>query len=586
MPDAGRAMTTDWNAGTMAELTQWAGSTARLDDFRPLLPAEEAVVAGLSNGNFDRLGDGSRPRTPDPDRLIRAALLRFLILGGEEGCRPHEKGLRVSGAWITGVLDLEACRVFRDIGLNDCHFEAVPVLRAAIINRLFLDGSLLPGLQAERLETRGGIYLRAARIDGEVHLAQSRLGGNLECDGADIRTTSGYAIHAPSIELRNMLARGATLRGGIDLSGASLSADFDCAGAAIEANGSFAVDLDEVETKGNVVLRSARITGEVRLYAAVIGADLDCSGTTIANPDGGALDIGRTTIRGAFFLRRAATITGTLVMTGAAIGTIHDEAECWPRHGDLLLNRCRYGAFIDAPVDAESRLDWLSRQTPERWGEDFWPQPYEHLASVFREMGHGEDARSVLIVKERLQRRARRRRARNPLWRAVLGSVDAVLAVTLAYGRQPLLAFVWLVLFWGIGVGIFAHAENTGAIKPNVAVVLRSPEWTLCGLDASKQLQLFFATEPSRGLALPGQTQLDCYRARWEASSYPEFNPWMYSLDTLLPVIEIGQKAFWRPNPAKPGGHLAIAYFYFQSLVGWALSLLAVAGFSGLVKSS
>lgn len=579
-------MTADWNVGTMAELAQWAGSTARLDDFRPLLPAEEAVVAGLSNGNFDRLGDGSRPEAPDQARVIRAELLRFLILGGEEGCRPHEKGVRVSGAWITGVLDLEACRVFRDIGLNDCHFEAVPVLRAAIINRLFLDGSSLPGLQAERLEARGGVYLRAARVEGQVHLAQSRLGSNLECDGATIRTASGYALNAPSIELRNMLGRGATFRGGINLAGAGIFADLDCAGADVEGNGGFAIDLDEVETKGNVVLRSATITGGVRLYSAVIGADLDCSGTTITNPEGSALDIGRTTIKGAFFLRREASIVGTLVMTGAAIGTIHDDADCWPRHGDLLLNRCRYGAFIDAPVDAESRLDWLSRQTPERWGEDFWPQPYEHLASVFREMGHGEDARSVLIVKERLQRRARRNRARNPVWRAVLGSADAVLAVTLAYGRQPLLAFVWLLLFWGVGVAMFAHAESTGAIKPNVAVVLRSPEWTLCGLDTSQQLQLFYATEPSRGLAQPGQTQLDCFRGRWEASGYPAFNPWMYSLDTLLPVIEIGQKSFWRPNPDKPGGRLAIAYFYFQSLVGWALSLLAVAGFSGLVKSS
>lgn len=93
------------------------------------------------------------------------------MLGGEEGCRPHEKGIRISGAWITDVLDLEACRIVRDIGLNDCHFEAPPVLRAAIINRLFLDGSLLPGLQAERLEARGGVYLRGAEVNGEVNLA-------------------------------------------------------------------------------------------------------------------------------------------------------------------------------------------------------------------------------------------------------------------------------------------------------------------------------------------------------------------------------------------------------------------------------
>jgi hypothetical protein len=31
---------------------------------------------------------------------------------------------------------------------------------------------------------------------------------------------------------------------------------------------------------------------------------------------------------------------------------------------------------------------------------------------------------------------------------------------------------------------------------------------------------------------------------------------------------------------------LAVSYFYFQSIVGWALSLLATAGFSGLVKSA
>ena len=90
----------------------------------------------------------------------------------------------------------------------------------------------------------------------------------------------------------------------------------------------------------------------------------------------------------------------------------------------------------------------------------------------------------------------------------------------------------------------------------------------------------------ANGRAEAGQTQLACFREQWEVSSYPEFNAWMYSLDALLPVIEIGQKAFWRPDSPKPGGILAINYFYFQSVIGWALSLLAIAGFSGLVKSA
>lgn len=573
-------------AGPLAERAQWALATARLDDFQPLLPAEAEVVARLLSGNYDRLGDGTRPETPDPSRAIRASFLRFLMLGGQEGCRPHEKGIRITGAWITETLDLEACHVFRDIGLIDCHFEATPILRAAIINRLFLDGSSLPGLEAERLEARGGVYLRGAQVQGEVNIAQSRLGGNLECDGATIRTPSGHAIDAAAIELRNLLLRGATLRGGITVTGARIAADLDCAGAVIEGAESVAIDATEVENGGSVVLRKAGIVGEVRLVAAVIGGDLDVSGIKLDQPGAMALDLSRALIKGAFFLRGEARIGGALSLTGASIGTIHDEAACWPAPGDLLLNRCRYGAFIAAPVDAASRLDWLSRQAPERWGEDFWPQPYEQLASVFREMGHGEDARSVLIMKEKLQRRARRARARNPLWRALLRLNDNFLAVTVRYGRQPLLAFLWLTLFWVTGVAVFGVAEAGGAFKPNSAVVLRSPEWTLCGVTTAEQRLIGAPPQPMSGRAAPGQTQLDCYRAQGEASSYPAFNPWFYSLDTLLPVLDLGQKSFWRPNPNGPAGRVAITYFYFQAIVGWALSLLAVAGFSGLVKST
>jgi hypothetical protein len=558
----------------------------RLADFQPLLTAEEEVVARLLSGAVDRLGDGSRPAMPDPSRAVRAAFLRFLMLGGEDGCRPHEKGVRISGAWVTGILDLEACLISRDIGLSNCHFEATPVLRAAIINRLFLDGSSLPGLEAERMEARGGVYLRGAQVLGEVRILESRLGGNLECDGVIVRVTTGYALNAKAIEVRGIFARGSILDGGIDLSGAKLVADFDCTGAEISQLDGVAVCATEMESHGGIILRKAHVDAETRFVASRIVGDIDCTDAVLINPGGTALDMSRMEIKGAFFLDGVAKLNGALVLTGASIGTIHDKESCWPKQGDLLLNRCRYGGFINSPVDARSRLDWLSRQTPERWGEDFWPQPYEQLASVFREMGHVEDARAVLIVKERLQRRARRARASNPILRAILLGQDVVLAVTVAYGRQPLLALVWLFFFWGLGVAVFWNAERLGAIKPNNAVILRSPEWILCGLDSSEIRFLTITREFESGRARNGQTQLTCFREQWEAMSYPEFNPWMYSLDTLLPVIEIGQKAFWRPNPPKPGGMWAVSYFYFQSIVGWALSLLAIAGFSGLVKSA
>ena len=558
---------------------------ASLAELQPLLPAEAAVVSSLRSGDFDRLGDGSRPEAADPGRIVRAGFLRFLLLGGEEGCRPHEKGVLVIGAWITGVLDLEGCRIPRDIGLNDCQFEQIPVLRSAIIDSLFLDGSSLPGLQAERLEARGGLYLRSSDIKGEVRIAGAHLGGNLEFDGASIVWPGGLALNAEGLEARSVLARGAHIRGGINLAGARLGAAFDGAGMTIEREQETALNADALEARGNLSLKGASITGEARMIGARIGGDLDCTGSTMQNRGLNALKISRALIEGGFLLSGGASVNGVLDMTGATIGTIHDETGSWPGKGDLLLNRCIYAGFIDGPVNSRDRLEWLSRQSPDRWNEDFWPQPYEQLATVFREMGHDEDARAVLVEKERLQRRARRQRTTDTTWRTVLAAKDGLLGLTLGYGRQPLLAFVWLAVFWLVGVGVFAFADRQGALKPNSPVVLRSPEWTLCSLESDQQRFLAATQQWASGRAEKGQTQLDCFRSQFEVLSYPPFNEWMYSLDTLFPVLEIGQKEYWRPDPTKPWGSLAMGYFYFESVVGWALSLLAVAGFSGLVKS-
>jgi len=570
----------------MSELPNLNGKATSLADFQPFSVAEAKIVSDLRRGDFDRLGDGGRPEHEHTTRTVRAELLRFLILGGEEGHRPHEKGVRITGAWLVGVLDLEGCRIPRDIGLKDCHFEAVPVLRSAIIDNLFLDGSSLPGLQADQLEARGSIFMRGAMISGEVSLPGARIGGNLEGDGASVDWGDGVAINAENMEARgSVLLRGAEIRGGLNLSGARFGGDVNCVGANVTRPDAVAINADSIAVRGDLAMRGATIIGEIHLQGAHFGGDIDCSGTTLSRPEGAALKLNRTNIDGAFFLRQGASIQGTLNLTATKIGAIDDEQACWPATGDLLLNRCLYGAFIGGPVDAKSRLDWLSRQVPERWGEDFWPQPYEQLATVLRAMGHEEDARAVLITKERLQRQARRLRTKNAVWRAILTATDGFLAVTVRYGRQPLVALLWLVLFWATGVIVFDIAQRHDALKPNSAIVLRSLEWTMCGLEKTESRFMPSTERVMEGRAEKGQTQLACFLSQPEAASYPEFNSPMYSLEALLPVLDVGQRTFWRPDPAKPFGLFILTYFYLQTVIGWALSLLAVAGFSGLVRS-
>ncbi len=150
-------------------------------------------------------------------------------------------------------------------------------------------------------------------------------------------------------------AERATLRGGLALTGARISADLGRRGARIDSADSLAIDGTEVEIGGSVVLRKAAAAGEVRLVASVIGGDLDASGATLTHAGAMALDISRCAVKGAFFLRGEASIAGALSMTGASIGTIHDEVASWHAPVTFCSTAAAYGAFIAAPVDAESR---------------------------------------------------------------------------------------------------------------------------------------------------------------------------------------------------------------------------------------
>jgi len=53
----------------------------------------------------------------------------------------------------------------------------------------------------------------------------------------------------------------------------------------------------------------------------------------------------------------------------------------------------------------------------------------------------------------------------------------------------------------------------------------------------------------------------------------------------VLPALETGQQDYWAPDTRTAWGYAGKAFGYFLTLAGWALSLLAVAGFSGIVKS-
>src|SRR5688572_13765088 len=93
-----------------------------LEDFEPLSSAERTLLVSCAHGQIAEI-QADLPKRGTKSNRVRASFLRFLALGGDASTAIHEHGIRVRGAWITGVLDLESCRVVHAIFLAGCRLE-------------------------------------------------------------------------------------------------------------------------------------------------------------------------------------------------------------------------------------------------------------------------------------------------------------------------------------------------------------------------------------------------------------------------------------------------------------------------------
>lgn len=188
-----------------------------------LTAPEQALVAACKAGEPCKLGDGARPEGPDPARTVRAEVLRFLILGGDEGCRVHELGVWLAGAYVRGELDLSFARARGQTVLDRCRFGERPDLQQADLQLLSLDGSALPGLFAEGAQVAGDVFLRDGfAAEGEVRLSGATVGGQLACTGGAFRNPGGKALSAQRMRVvASFFFRGVQVHEGvIDLASA------------------------------------------------------------------------------------------------------------------------------------------------------------------------------------------------------------------------------------------------------------------------------------------------------------------------------------------------------------------------------
>lgn len=495
---------------------------------------EQEFIEACQSGHPCILGDGSRPLPDNPDRVVRGEIVRFFTLGGADDMPTHARGVELHGAIITQHFDLSGSDSDCDIVLVNCIFQREPRLHGTKVRSLDLRGTHCPGLSAEGITTSGSLMLRDGfHARGSVRIVRARIGADLDCSGGRFDTPDGDALNGD----------GATIGGSL-----------------------FMMATDEDTPKPTRCIGTARfVSASIGDSVMILDAAFDSGSQKYA------LSFALASVRRQLTFRRFASFHGRLNLSGVKTYSLNDDPDSATAPTDMILNGLSYVHFGGQSLkDVETRLLWLSRQNPEAYGQDFWPQPYGQLASVLTNMGHETDARRVLIEKERLQARTARKLARQDRRWARLLQIwisDQFLRRVIGYGYRPQRSLLLGFVIIAATALFFQSAWQAGDMAPGAAPILVSAEWQ----NALRES--------------PEHTARAWSEMRGAARDYETFNAIAYAVDLFVPLIDLGQQSAWSPSTERgPLGQIGWWLRWVVEIVGWIITALAAAAVTGLVR--
>ncbi|MFD7908910.1 hypothetical protein ACFV4G_42580 [Kitasatospora sp. NPDC059747] len=444
---------------------------------------------------------------------------------------------------------------------------------------------------------------RQARFQatGSVLLADSKIGGQLDCGGGRFRCRGGFALSAPGLIVGSdlLLNKYFHATGTVDLTGAEVRGHANWSGGwfhsspgavalnaarlVVHHNLDFgnrfsargAVVLDGAHVKGKVeasraylrnpqgtalsanrmeALQGIRLlggfvtTGTVSLASASIGVELTIEGATLTADGGTLLNLRGAEITGT--LRLAApgepTSNGEIDLSSARVLQLDDTTFEWPDR--TRLDHFTYETLEEGDQSlTDRRKKWLSSSPTGTQSR----QVYQQLAKVYRAAGKSAAARAVLVASEDA-----RTTELSGFWRKL---PRWLLRGTIGYGHHPFWILWWFLGVWAGGGLLFWFAAGWGqiALANNLDGIPSCLEHPPPGSNIQ--------TCP------PGHTKTT-------ANTPPSFFAWVYCLDLLLPVVSLGQRAVWIPLH---GWVWASSIF---TCLGWIFATTLVYGLSRAIQ--
>lgn len=560
-----------------------------------LSEAEKLILKNAPTGEWADMQSGDeefdKPENADKwaeSRTVRAKFLEWLLRDKKGRDFIHDKGIIIVGMRIDGELDLYSLTLPFPLAIQHSHFANKVDLRFARIKLIDFSNSHLKDFKADGLVTDLAAFFNSSRSEGEFCLVGANIGGDLVCNGARFINGKGEAFNGDGITTKGDVSlKGIRSLGELRLVGANIGSDLNCSYAKlknendksfvgdrmttkgtvflerIESRGDFSLigsyignnivctgaifnnengDVfsgDRITTKGDVFLNQIESKGGFRLISAHIGGDLYCAGASFENKEKTSLMLTQAQIDGRLCLDRVKKIDGTINMENTKTGALRDNADSWPDQGNLIIDGFDYDSFAEhTPTEIDTRLEWLKLQPQKK----YLPQPYQQLAKVYRKMGRDGDAKKVLLAKERMRRKYGKLNLFSKTW-------SYFLDLTIGYGYRIGRA-LGIILFFIIYGSVFFHWAYNGKLMQEVT-------------------------------------------AENTVNLNKEFSPFVYSIDVLVPLLDLNQEKYWRPDPTVPAkssflghrlGWWVQTYFIIHIILGWVFTTLLAASLTGLIR--
>ncbi|MFK4149329.1 hypothetical protein [Streptomyces sp. NPDC004065] len=434
---------------------------------------------------------------------------------------------------MVGPVDLSHRQLQFGLVLVECRFSDPVDLRGLSATSLDLSGSCVPAVLADGLTVDGDVGLSGCVI-GTTPGALMALG----TEAAAVRDTvqRPHRVPEPSAEAPLRLAD-ARITGSLAAERLRLHSNGLWSVFAPRLRVDGAVQGGELEATGAVYLRDARVAHAVYLNAARVGG-VDATGLSCGRgfyADWGFRSRGQVLLRGAvvesvvtFHDATLAAPRGELILSRLTASRLRLDLRAAPS-GRVVLRDATVGALVDdaATWPAAGRLDIeglvyrrlgsvapLSVKDRLAWlalDQEAGVSVFEQLAASYQAAGDERAVRTVRHARERHLRRGDRLTGR------VWGAVQDVL---FGYGYAPRRALLWLLALVAAGSGWFS----------------------------------MHAPAPVSG------------------SGQRAFDPVLYCMDLLIPVVSLG----YRPAFDPVGWDKAVAVFLIVS--GWVLATAVISG--------